>query len=298
VRVAVLDVGSNTARLLVADVRPDGAVSPVATESAHLGLGAEIAERGTLRPKTIAAAAGVCRRYARRAQSLGAMRAEVIVTAPGRQGAAGAALVASLAERTALPVRILSADQEGELAYRGAVARLERTPRGLVGVVDVGGGSTEVAVGDAPLVPSWIRSLDLGSLRLTRLALPGDPPSRRELAAAQDTVRDALAGLRPPTPAVALAAGGSARALAKLVGRRLDAETVEPAIALLAGRPVRKVARAAGIGLPRAGTLLAGALILREVSTVLDRPLVLARAGLREGVALELAARPHDALAA
>ncbi len=53
-RVGVLDVGSNTARLLVADVRPDGSVSPVATESTHLGLGAEIAESGTLRAKTIA----------------------------------------------------------------------------------------------------------------------------------------------------------------------------------------------------------------------------------------------------
>ncbi len=82
VRVGVLDVGSNTARLLVADIRPDGSVTPIATESTHLGLGAEIAESGTLRSKTIAVAAGVCRRYAKRAQALGAVRAEVIVTAP------------------------------------------------------------------------------------------------------------------------------------------------------------------------------------------------------------------------
>ncbi len=297
-RVGVLDVGSNTARLLVADVRPDGSVSPVATESTHLGLGAEIAESGTLRTKTIARAADVCRRYAKRAGTLGAARAEVIVTAPGRQGAAAAALVASLAERAGLSVRILSADEEGELAYRGAVSRLERLPQGLVGVVDVGGGSTEVVVGHAPAAPSWIRSLDLGSLRLTRLALPGDPPSKRELAAARALVRDALAALRPPAPAVALAAGGSARALAKLVGGRLDPETVEPAIALLARRPARKVARASGIGLPRAGTLLAGALILAELSTTLDRPLVLARGGLREGAALALAAPERDVIAA
>jgi exopolyphosphatase / guanosine-5'-triphosphate,3'-diphosphate pyrophosphatase len=298
VRVGVLDVGSNTARLLVADVRPDGSVSPVATESTHLGLGAEIAESGTLRRKTIATAADVCRRYAKRAGALGAARAEVIVTAPGRQGAATALLAASLAERAGLPVRILSANEEGELAYRGAVSRLERPPQGLVGVVDVGGGSTEVVVGNAPAAPSWIRSLDLGSLRLTRLALPGNPPSKRELAAARALVRDALAALRPPAPAVALAAGGSARALAKLVGARLDPETVEPAIELLARRPARKVARASGIGLPRAETLLAGALILGEVSNILGRPLVLARGGLREGAALALAAeRAHEAAA-
>jgi exopolyphosphatase/guanosine-5'-triphosphate,3'-diphosphate pyrophosphatase len=288
-RVGVLDVGSNTARLLVADVRPDGTVSAVATESAHLGLGAEIAERGALRTKTIAAAASVCRGYAKRARSLGAARAAVIVTAPGRQGSTGTRLAASLAERTALPVRILAADEEGALAYRGALSRLDRAPRGPVGVVDVGGGSTEIAVGKSASGPSWIRSVDLGSLRLRRLALRGDPPSRRELAAAREIVSDALTALRPPELRLALAAGGSARALARLVGRRLDPETVAPAVSLLARRPSRKVARASGIGLPRAGTLLAGALILGEVSRSRDRPLVLARGGLREGAALELA---------
>lgn len=297
-RVGVLDVGSNTARLLVADVGHDGNVVPVATESIHLGLGAEIAESGTLRAKTIATTADVCRRYAKRARGLGATRTEIIVTAPGRQGAAAGSFVTRLSNETRLPVRILSADEEGELAYRGAVSRLDRTPRGLVGVVDVGGGSTEVVIGRAPAGPSWIRSVDLGSLRLTRLALPGDPPSKRQLAEARELVSEALATLRPPEPAVALAAGGSARALARLVGRRLDPETVEHAISLLARRPARKVARASGIGLPRAGTLLAGALILGEVSRSLERSLVLARGGLREGAALALAAPERDVIAA
>jgi exopolyphosphatase / guanosine-5'-triphosphate,3'-diphosphate pyrophosphatase len=297
-RVGVLDIGSNTARLLVADVAHDGNVVPVATESTHLGLGAEIAESGTLRPKTIATTAAVCRRYAKRARELGASRAEIIVTAPGRQWAAAGSLVARLGAETRFPVRILSADEEGELAYRGAVSRLDREPPGLVAVVDVGGGSTEVVVGRAQAGPSWIRSVDLGSLRLTRLALRGDPPSKRELAAAREIVSDALAALGPPEPAVALAAGGSARALAKLVGRRLDPETIEPAISLLARRPARKVARASGIGLPRAGTLLAGALILGEVSRSLERPLVVARGGLREGAALALVHTERDVVAA
>jgi exopolyphosphatase / guanosine-5'-triphosphate,3'-diphosphate pyrophosphatase len=298
VRVGVLDVGSNTARLLVADVRADGGIVTVATERAHLGLGAEIAARGTLRAKTIARAAEVCRRYAKRARELGAERTEVIVTAPGRQGATAEDLVARLREQTRLRVRILTADEEGALAYRGAVSRLDRTPQGLVGVVDVGGGSTEVVVGRAPAPPWWIRSVDLGSLRLTQLALGGDPPSKRELSAARELVRDAVAPLCPPSPRVALAAGGSARALAKLVGRTLEPASVEPAITLLARRPARKVARSSGIAAPRAGTLLAGALILGEVSRTLDRPLVLARGGLREGAVLELATRASRALAA
>ena len=297
-RVGVLDVGSNTARLLVADVGHDGNVVPVATESIHLGLGAEIARERDAALEDHRDDRGRLPALREARVRLGATRTEIIVTAPGRQGAAASSFVARLSNETRLPVRILSADEEGELAYRGAVSRLDRAPRGLVGVVDVGGGSTEVVVGRAPAGPSWIRSVDLGSLRLTRLTLPGDPPSKRQLAAARELVSEALATLRPPEPAVALAAGGSARALAKLVGRRLDPETVEPAISLLARVPARKVARASGIGLPRAGTLLAGALILGEVSRSLERSLVLAGGGLREGAALALAAQERDVIAA
>ena len=197
-RVGVLDVGSNTARLLVADVGA-AAVEPVATARAYLGLGAEIADTGTLRRKTIAAAARVCRKYADRARELGVERAQVIVTAPGRQGAASAELVAALRERTRLPVRILSAEDEGRLAYDGAVARLVGASPNTVGVVDVGGGSTEIVVGRPGGEPSWLRSVDLGSLRLTRLVLASDPPSRRELAKARSAARAAFADLDAPT---------------------------------------------------------------------------------------------------
>ena len=180
-RVGILDVGSNTARLLIADVNGTR-LEPVTTGRAHLGLGAEIAERGTLRRKTIAAAARVCRKHADRARELGVERAQVIVTAPGRQGTASAALVGALHEATRLPVRILAADDEGQLAYEGAVASLSGNQPSRIAVVDVGGGSTELVVGPPGFGPMWLRSLDLGSLRLTRLALPSDPPTARELA--------------------------------------------------------------------------------------------------------------------
>ena len=99
----------------------------------------------------------------------------------------------------------------------------------------------------------------------------------------------------PPSRSQRAGAPGRSRSSS---GRRLDPETVEPAISLLARRSARKVARASGIGLPRAGTLLAGALILGEVSRSLDRPLVLARGGLREGAALGLVSTERDVIAA
>ena len=290
-RVAILDVGSNTARLLVADVRATR-LEPVTTGRTHLGLGAEIADTGTLRRKTIAAAARVCRKYADRARELGVERAQVIVTAPGRQGAESAALVAALREETRLPVRILAADDEGRLAFEGAVASLGRALPSRVGVVDVGGGSTEIVVGAPGAGPVWLGSVDVGSLRLTRLTLASDPPTGRELSRARSAARSAFAQLDPPRPVVGLATGGSARALARLVGRVYDHDDAAAAVAILARRRSGKVARDVGIDPSRAGTLLAGALLLGEASRTLGRPLRLARGGLREGAALALAAEP------
>ena len=286
--VAVLDVGSNTVRLLVAEVGRNGRLETVTSDKAYLGLGAEIARTGSLAAESVGAAASVCTRFADRARAAGSERAEVIVTAPGRQGAGAATLVASLRGATRLPVRVLTADEEGRLAFDGAVARTSELPVS-VGMVDVGGGSTEIVVGNRRSGARWVSSADLGSLRLARLVLHGDPPSKKELAAARETVRSALAPLSPPRPEAALAVGGSARALAKLVGRTFDAEAAETVIARLARRRSAKVARAAGIDERRAETLLGGALLLAESSRVLGRPLTLARGGLREGAALALA---------
>jgi len=296
-RVAIIDVGSNTARLLVASVTPDGTVVPVAEEREYLRLGAEIERTGTLAPETIARAAEACGRFARTAAELAPERSAVIVTAPGRQGAAGGDLIESLRDWTSLPVRLLTGEDEGRLAFEGAVSRAPRVLPEVVAVVDVGGGSTEIAVGTPLLGAAWSRSADLGSLRLTRSHVAHDPPRAAEVAAATAAVAAALDGLRPPAPDVALAVGGSARAIAKIVGRRFDADDLDGAVKLLSGRPAAKVARAFGIDADRAETLLAGALLLAGASRTLGSAFELGRGGVREGAALELAGA-HEALRA
>jgi len=105
-RVAIIDVGSNTARLLVANVTGKGAVVPIAEERDYLRLGAEIERTGTLSAEKIAAAADTCSAYARMIAELDVERATVIVTAPGRQGAAASELTAALADATSMPVRV------------------------------------------------------------------------------------------------------------------------------------------------------------------------------------------------
>ena len=125
-RVAVIDVGSNTARVLVADVSAARGVAAVEEKRERLGLGAEIARTGTLSRDTVRTVARSCRGYADLARALGAERAQVIVTAPGRQGRAPGLLVSALAEATRLPVLVLSADEEGRLAYDGPLREYVR----------------------------------------------------------------------------------------------------------------------------------------------------------------------------
>ena len=288
-RVGVIDVGSNTVRLLVAAV-DDGAVRTVREERVHLGLGEELLRHGRIRRTKLDELAEVTSGYARIARKLGVRELETVVTAPGRQGDSPHRLLDTLGRATASEVRVASAEEEGELAFAGAVARAE-TEDVVVAVCDVGGGSTEVVVGTELLGPAWVRSVDVGSLRLTAALLHGDPPTADEIEAARATVRDTFADLEPPTPELALATGGSARAVARVIGHEYGPEELERVVALLAERPAEKSAEALGIRPDRARTLLAGALILGEVSRHLGVPFRPARGGIREGAALRLVSR-------
>jgi len=287
-RVAVIDVGSNTARLLVADV--NGTLEAIREERTYLGLAADILRNGAVSRGKREEATAVSGRYARLAERLGAEDVATVVTAPGRQGDGADELVAALTKAVGQPVRILSAEDEGRFAFLGATARLEQDG-GVVAVCDVGGGSTEVAVGTVLLGPSWVRSADVGSLRLTRLFLDSDPPGAASIERAREEVRGELEALSPPRAELALAVGGSARAAAKIVGRQLDEDGLDAAIELAARRPAAKLARVFGFDASRAETVLAGALILSEVARRLEKKLQLGSGGLREGIALTLARR-------
>jgi exopolyphosphatase/guanosine-5'-triphosphate,3'-diphosphate pyrophosphatase len=286
VNAAVVDVGSNTVRLLVARPSPAGLV-PLRREKAFVGLGAELIRSGRIGEAKLAEAAEVAGRFARIARKEGADAIEVIVTAPGRQAPNGDELLDELARSTRAPVRLLTAEEEGILAYRGAVAA-EAGLAGPVAVCDTGGGSTEIAVGVPPAEPSWARSVDVGSLRLTAAFLSGDPPGPAELEAARADAARQLGTLTPPLPHTAIAVGGSARALARLVGRTLDEQTLGDALGLALALPAAELARAHGLDEQRARVLPAGALVLREVVRLLGVPLRLGRGGLREGALDEL----------
>jgi exopolyphosphatase/guanosine-5'-triphosphate,3'-diphosphate pyrophosphatase len=288
-RVGVIDVGSNTVRLLVASVTGD-TVRTVREEREHLGLGEEILRHGRVRRKKLDELAEVTSGYARIARKLAVHELETVVTAPGRQGDSPERLLETIGRATSADVRVASPEEEGRLAFEGAVSRAN-PGAGVVAVCDVGGGSTELVVGTGLLGPAWVRSVDVGSLRLTAALLRGDPPDATDIDAARGAVRDAFAELDPPRPELALATGGSARAVARVVGREYDALELDHVVELLSHRPAAESAAALGLRPDRAHTLLAGALILGEVSRHVGVPFRPARGGIREGAALRLAAR-------
>ena len=120
-RVGVIDVGSNTVRLLVASVA-GGSVRTVREERTHLGLGEELLRHNRIRRRKLDEVAEVTGDYARIARKLGVRELETVVTAPGRQGDEPARLLDVLGRATAGEVRVVSAEEEGRLAFEGAVA--------------------------------------------------------------------------------------------------------------------------------------------------------------------------------
>ena len=286
VRVAIVDVGANTLRLLVAV--PDGRlVLPVHEEKEQLGLGEEVERYGYISAGKCAEAVEVARAQTRRARRLGCERIEILVTSPGRQSANSDEFADALARGTGVPVRILSSEEEGMLAWDGAVSALEDPPASAA-VCDVGGGSAQLVVGTLETGPAWVRSVDLGSLRLTTRLLAGpDPPSAEAVEAARLAAADAFDAVVPPVAQIGLAAGGTARALRRVVDT-LDADGLTEAVGELSKLKRAKIAKRFGVPPQRAATLLGGAILFAEAQRRLGLPLELAGGGVREGSALAL----------
>ncbi len=184
----------------------------------------------------------------------------------------------------------MSGEDEARLAFRGAAAMLEPETAARcrqLGVIDVGGGSSEVVVGAAPDRVGWWASVPIGSGALSDHWLHSDPPSRGELESARHEVAAALAGLAPPCPEVAVAVGGSATSLGRVAGPVLDAAAFERALAVLASEPAAAVAERFLIDPQRARLLPAGLLILQGASRLLEATIQVGRGGIREGVLLE-----------
>jgi exopolyphosphatase/guanosine-5'-triphosphate,3'-diphosphate pyrophosphatase len=265
VRVAAIDQGTNTTRLLVADV-VDGEVHEVVRRTAITRLGDGVDGRRRLLPLPIARVRNVLTDYRREAERLGAERTLLVATSAVRDAENGEAFLGEVEWSYGFATQLLSGDAEAELMLRGVGDVGERTL-----VLDVGGGSTEL------VARSHKVSLDVGAVRLTERFLHGDPPARAELDACAAHVR----GLLPPLDVGdAVGVAGTVTSLAALDlglpeydrervdGHRLTLDGARAQLERLAALPLSRRRELPALEPERAPVIVAGAVIVCEV---LDR---------------------------
>lgn len=280
--VGVIDVGSGTVRLVVGRYDPDARrFGRLCNTGAHLGLGAEVERFGGYGSSKLEEVAEHVRLFARQAHDAGCARLVAVVTAPGRSGTNPDELVRVVRCSAGREPYALRPKDEAELAFVGATMGSPEALEHAV-VCDVGGGSTEVASGSPADGISHTASFDVGAFVLAQRHFRHDPPDRDEIAAARRDVESML-NVRPVAAArLALAAGGSARAVARLAGPVLGPEELTAALA--AARSSKNAPKAKY----RRRALPAGIVILEVLQSRLRLPLTVATGGLREGVLLHL----------
>ena len=284
---ACIDIGSNTTRLLVASPRSAG-LRELCQQRAFTRIGRSLRDDGHIAEPKIDEVAEVVATQARTAEQLGARALKAVATAAIREAGNRDDLVAAVRSRCGVDVEVLTDGEEARLAFVGATRALTEPAAGAIAVVDVGGGSSELAIGTIHGGMTWSASLRLGSGSLADSYLRSDPPAAGELDRVRQHVAGAFEGLRIPAADLAVAVGGSATSLRRLVGALLEPETLERGLRVLATLPIADVARTYELDPERVKLLPAGMLLLEEASTRMGLPLQIARGGLREGVILEM----------
>jgi exopolyphosphatase/guanosine-5'-triphosphate,3'-diphosphate pyrophosphatase len=274
-RVGVVDLGTNSTRLLVADVSKD-AVSDVVRRTTITRLGEGVDERRMLLPVPIARVRNCLSEYRRQAEELGAEQVLLIATSAVRDAENGEAFLGEIEWSYGFTTRLLSGEEEALMTFRGVTGGTP--PLEPVVVVDVGGGSTELVVGDADGV-RFHHSFDVGSVRLTERLLASDPPTAGELERCAAVVRETFAEVPDELrslPRRAIGVAGTITTLAaidlelevydpeRVHGHRIAATTVDAQLQRLAALPVAARRDVTGLEPERAPVILAGIVIARE----------------------------------
>jgi len=278
----VIDVGTNSTRLLIADVT-DGRIREVERQSRVTRLGRGVDLSGQLSGEAIDAACEAIGDYLALCRENDAEEVAAMATSAVRDASNGAAFVAELRERFALSARVLDGEQEARLTYRGATA--ERPPDEPTLVVDIGGGSTELIVGSAMEI-AFHASLQAGVVRHTERHVSGDPPAAAELEALAADVRTliaaSLAGHAEARASAAIAVAGTPTSLAavemglepydpsRVHGHVLSLATIQRLLSRFASVPLVERAAIPGLHPDRAPTIIAGAVILIEAMRAFD----------------------------
>jgi exopolyphosphatase/guanosine-5'-triphosphate,3'-diphosphate pyrophosphatase len=275
-RVAAVDTGTNSTRLLVADVN-DGRITDVERDTRITRLGEGVDERRRLLPVPIARVRNVLTEYRRRIEALGAERTLAIATSAIRDAENGEAFLGEIEWSYGFATRLLSGHEEALMTYRGVTS--ERQLEAGTVIIDIGGGSTEFIAGEPDGV-RWHDSLDIGSVRLTERFLHGDPPTAAELDACVAAVQALLTERIPEeirgATTTAIGVGGTITSIVALAlgleeydsdrvhGSRLGAEDLSAQLDRLAAVPLAERRTLRPLDPDRAPVIVAGAVIARE----------------------------------
>src|ERR1700744_5414946 len=273
-RVAVIDIGSNSTRLLIADV-VDGRVTPIERRSTVTRLGRGVDLSGRLAAEAVEAACAAIDPYVATLRELGIEAVDAVATSAVRDAENGSAFIAELRERFALSARVLDGDEEARLTYLGATS--EHSPAVPTLVLDVGGGPTEM-VGGKGRDAAWHGSLQAGVVRHTERHLVSDPPRAVELEALAADLRGLIetATVNAPRAEAGLAVAGTPTSLAaieleldpydpkRVHGHVLKLKSIQRMLSRLAAVPLAERREIRGLHADRAPTIVAGVVILVE----------------------------------
>jgi exopolyphosphatase / guanosine-5'-triphosphate,3'-diphosphate pyrophosphatase len=303
VRVAAVDIGTNSTRLLVADVDSGALAAELERQTEVTRLGEGVDATGRLSAEAMDRVFETCARYRERIDALGAERVVAVLTSAVRDAANGDEFREELRRRFDFDARVLSGEREARLTYRGATSWRDHDEPLLV--LDIGGGSTELVVGAGDDIEFYV-STQIGSVRFTERYLSHDPPSPTELAACRDAVRAGLESAVPAPvrarPADGVAVAGTPTSLAaielrlepydpdRVHGHRLARDSIERILAELAALPLDERRRVTGLHPDRAPTIVTGGLILAETVAVFGLDSIeVSERDILEGAVLEAA---------
>jgi exopolyphosphatase / guanosine-5'-triphosphate,3'-diphosphate pyrophosphatase len=285
----VIDVGSNTIHLLVGEV-DGGAVLPVTGEKFSARLGAGVEKTGRIAEERLPLAADAIALFARISALNGVSEPVILATSAVRDADNGLELSERVRELTDLKMRLISGEEEAALGFRGAVSAVGTSWEGPVLVVDLGGGSAQLIVGEASSGPLMQVSLPLGSNRTTERFVDNDPAKKKELRALDEHVKEMVPGWSLSQRVSVVAVGGSARAILKITRDSLTVERMRKLALEICEIPSAVLAREHGLAPERAQVMPAAITTLAAILEHFDRDrLTVARGGLREGTLLTLA---------
>ena len=300
-RVAAVDLGTNSTRLLVADVNGDGTVEEVRRLLTITRLGEGVDERRRLLPVPIARVRNTLSEYRRELEAHGATKTLAIGTSAIRDAENGEAFLGEIEWSYGFATQLLDGDEEAALMLRGVAAGRDGSLEDAL-VVDIGGGSTELVLATDGVPPSVV-SIDVGCVRVTERFLASDPPTEAELDEAAAFVRSLLP---PYEPRGAIGVAGTVTTLATLDlgdeeydpqrthGHRIPRASVERELERLAGMTTAERELVPGIEPGRAPVIVAGLVVLREILDAYDlQEIEVSERDILHGAALAAAELPE-----